>query len=263
MAAVRALQASRTFTRIALPLHSRTFSRIGIRAPQSLARVGPSTVRAFSVTARVQDAPANLVKALQNEITFEKEAGAEQPATPEFLEEFNKQGIWKIQDASGHDEVILTRQFNNETIRVIFSIADLESEQPEFEEEAAEGEEEEPVGAIFPLRCSITVTKPSGGALHFEGLIQDGAVVVQNISFYKDAALATGLSAEADWSRRGLYIGPQFDHLDVNVQEEFDEFLAERGIDQSLAVFLPEYAEYKEQKEYTDWLQSVKKFVEA
>jgi hypothetical protein len=27
---------------------------------------------------------------------FEKEAAAEQPATPEFLEEFNKQGIWKV-----------------------------------------------------------------------------------------------------------------------------------------------------------------------
>ena len=90
--------------------------------------------------------------------------------------------------------------------------------------------------------------QPSDGALHFEGLIQDGTVVVQNISFYKDAALATDLSADADWRRRGLYIGPQFDHLDVNVQEEFDEFLAERGIDQSLALFLPEYAEYKEQK---------------
>lgn len=45
------------------------------------------------------------------------------------------------------------------SVRVMFSIADLESEQPEFEEEAAEGEEEEPIGAIFPLRCSITVTK--------------------------------------------------------------------------------------------------------
>src|SRR5258706_13551563 len=55
MAAVRALQASRTFTRIALPVHSRTFSRIAVRAPQSLARVGPSSVRGFSVTARVQD----------------------------------------------------------------------------------------------------------------------------------------------------------------------------------------------------------------
>jgi hypothetical protein len=41
----------------------------------------------------------------------------------------------------------------------MFSIADLESEQPEFEEETPEGEEEEPVGALFPLRCSITVSK--------------------------------------------------------------------------------------------------------
>ena len=41
----------------------------------------------------------------------------------------------------------------------MFSIADLESEQPEFEEETAEGEEEEPIGNLFPLRCSITVTK--------------------------------------------------------------------------------------------------------
>lgn len=71
---------------------------------------------------------------------------------------------------------------------------------------------------------------------------------MQNISFYKDAALATDLSADADWRRRGLYIGPQFDHLDVNVQEEFDDFLAQRGVDQNLAMFLPEYAEYKEQK---------------
>jgi hypothetical protein len=55
MAAVRTLQASRAFSRVVLPVHSRTFSRIAARAPQVLARVGPSSVRAFSVTARVQD----------------------------------------------------------------------------------------------------------------------------------------------------------------------------------------------------------------
>lgn len=36
--------------------------------------------------------------------------------------------------------------------------------------------------------------------------------------------------------------------MDVSVQEEFEKFLAERGINDSLAVFIPEYAEYKEQK---------------
>lgn len=40
----------------------------------------------------------------------------------------------------------------------------------------------------------------------------------------------------------------QFDTLDVAVQEEFERFLQERGINESLAMFIPEYAEYKEQK---------------
>ncbi len=40
----------------------------------------------------------------------------------------------------------------------------------------------------------------------------------------------------------------QFDTLDVSLQDEFDKFLQERGINQTLAYFVPEYAEYKEQK---------------
>ena len=40
----------------------------------------------------------------------------------------------------------------------------------------------------------------------------------------------------------------QFDTLDVAVQDEFEKFLTERGINESLAYFIPEYAEWKEQK---------------
>lgn len=40
----------------------------------------------------------------------------------------------------------------------------------------------------------------------------------------------------------------QFDHLDTSVQEQFEQFLNERGINSSLALFIPTYAEYKEQK---------------
>jgi complement component 1 Q subcomponent-binding protein, mitochondrial len=36
--------------------------------------------------------------------------------------------------------------------------------------------------------------------------------------------------------------------LDVNVQEEFEKFLRERGIAEGLALFIPEFAEHKEQK---------------
>lgn len=46
----------------------------------------------------------------------------------------------------------------------------------------------------------------------------------------------------------GLSMIVQFDTLDVGVQEEFEKFLQERGINESLALFIPEYAEYKEQQ---------------
>lgn len=40
----------------------------------------------------------------------------------------------------------------------------------------------------------------------------------------------------------------QFETLDLGLQEEFEKFLQERGINDSLAFFVPEYAQHKEQK---------------
>ena len=34
----------------------------------------------------------------------------------------------------------------------------------------------------------------------------------------------------------------------MGVQDEFEKFLRERGIDENLALFVPEYSEFKEQK---------------
>ena len=97
-------------------------------------------------------------------------------------------------------------------------------------------------------------------------MVQEGLFVIENISFYADAKLGTEMTAEADWKRRGLYIGPQvrfkifvtpftilmrciqFETLDVGVQEEFIRYLQERGINDDLALFIPELTEYKEQK---------------
>ncbi len=81
--------------------------------------------------------------------------------------------------------------------------------------------------------------------------------------YYKDGKLADEQSAEADWQRRGLYIGPQFAELDEGLQNLFERYLEERGVDSALANFLPDYVEYKEQKEYTKWLQNMKAFVSA
>jgi complement component 1 Q subcomponent-binding protein len=40
----------------------------------------------------------------------------------------------------------------------------------------------------------------------------------------------------------------QFEGLDLNLQESFEAFIRERGVDEQLAAFVPEYAQWKEQR---------------
>ncbi|TIB05138.1 hypothetical protein E3P96_01389 [Wallemia ichthyophaga] len=184
-----------------------------------------------------------LTAQLSNEIKFETESAS--PEEPEWVRVFNEEKIWSIEDKAGSDEIVLSRQFGNEFIRVLFSISDLE------QDESAAGQAEEPVDEVpaYSVRMSVSVTKPDSGALTVDCVSQNESILIDNISFYKDSKLATQLTADADWERRGLYIGPVFEHLDLDVQGEFQNYLAERGIDERLATFVPEYAVYKEQKE--------------
>jgi hypothetical protein len=129
----------------------------------------------------------------------------------------------------------------------MFTISDYENAEPTFDEEADTEDEQDP-GALFPIRTSISITKPTGGALSIEAQVQDGIFSIETVSYYKDAKLANDLTADSDYKRRGTYVGPQFEHLDINLQEGFEAFLAERGIDESLALLIPEFAEWKEQR---------------
>ncbi|KIJ14700.1 hypothetical protein PAXINDRAFT_169605 [Paxillus involutus ATCC 200175] len=250
---------------------SRAVARPALRsAPLRLSVVAPrvalSSTRAFSITSsRFSEGSSDVLfsQKLAEELKYEKE-GAVAETEPEFLKTFKEQGLWTIQDVEGNDEVTLSRKFGNENIRVMFSIADIQNvEEPEYEQEEGESEESDPAQS-YPIRVSFSITKSNAkGSINVDTMCQEGAFVVDNISFYPDAQLGTELTAEADWKRRGLYIGPQFDTLDVTVQEEFEKFLQERGINENLAMLIPEYSEYKEQKEYIRWLENVKNFVDA
>ncbi|KAF9446044.1 mitochondrial glycoprotein [Macrolepiota fuliginosa MF-IS2] len=166
-----------------------------------------------------------------------------------------------IEDVAGHDEITLSRKFGNENLRLIFSIADIHPVEEDYASEEGEGDEAEPT--VYPVRASLSITKSNGpGALNVDMVVQEGQFIVDNISFYDDAQLGTELTAEADWKRRGLYIGPQFDTLDVAVQDEFENFLRERGVNEAVANFIPQFSEFKEQKEYVKWLGRVKSFVD-
>ncbi|KIJ62193.1 hypothetical protein HYDPIDRAFT_158469 [Hydnomerulius pinastri MD-312] len=263
-----ALRALRQLTTVS----SRAVARPALRnAPlrlsvQAAPRVALSATRAFSISsARFSEGSSDVLfsQKLAEELKYEKE-GAVETTEPEFLKAFKEQGLWTIEDTLGNDEVTLTRKFGNENIRVMFSIADIQNaEEPEFEQEEEDSAESESV-QTYPVRVSFSITKNNAkGSLNVDSMCQEGAFLVDNISYYPDAQLGTELTADADWKRRGLYIGPQFDTLDVAVQEEFEKFLQERGINENLAMFIPEYSEFKEQKEYVRWLENVKNFVDA
>jgi complement component 1 Q subcomponent-binding protein len=128
------------------------------------------------------------------------------------------------------------------------------------EQDGEDGEEQEP---SFPARVNIIVEKPGKGALAVESVVQDGMVVIDNVYYYTDASHAYAKSAEKVHERQDLYVGPPFSNLDEDLQVLLERYLDERGINAALAIFVPDYIDMKEQKEYLRWLENVKGFVEA
>lgn len=179
------------------------------------------------------------------------------------------------------DESVLT--FLLDSIRVTFSIADLNAMDPEsdqYQDRAMEDEddmsatkqtEEEPLDdgegndedASFPARVNVVIEKSGKGALQVEAVAQDGQIVIDNVYYYVDAAMAEAKTAEVAHARQSKYVGPPFGNLDEELQVLLERYLDERGVNGALALFVPDYIDMKEQREYLRWLNSVKGFVSA
>ncbi|KAI9723685.1 MAG: hypothetical protein M1812_000985 [Candelaria pacifica] len=260
-----------------------------------------------------------LVAKFESELQMEKEMRDTDEA-PVSIKDFLENSPFKIQDTPGQEEVVLTRQFGDESIRIAFTIADLNTldsesdrgfddpalqdedasdipeegqsggantkgsvnqgrtkggninvapedsiapaDRPELEtdESSAEEGDQEP---SFPARLNVTVNKAGQGALQIETVAQDGMIVIDNVYYYPNPELADAKSAEKDWQKRGMYTGPPFGNLDEDLQVLLEGYLDERGVNTALALFVPDYIDFKEQREYLRWLSNVKSFVEA
>ena len=70
-------------------------------------------------------------------------------------------------------------------------------------------------------------------------------------------------NATDDELREGdLYTGPEFEDLDLEVQEAFYNALGDIGVDDDFADGVAWLAEAKDQSEYVRWLENVKEFME-
>ena len=108
----------------------------------------------------------------------------------------------------------------------------------------------------FPARINVMIEKSGKGTLQIETTAQDGEIAIDNVYYFKKAELADAKTAELDWKRRNLYEGPPFGNLDEDLQVLLERYLDERGVNTALALWVPEYIDFKEQKEYLNWLSS-------
>ncbi|KAK7529947.1 regulatory protein-like protein suaprga1 [Phyllosticta citribraziliensis] len=297
----------RTFARAAPRSISRlaTASRLQLSAVARTAAwrsaVAPR-LAAFTTSTRKNDTQTLIAK-LENEYSIEENV-PEPEAYSDTLKDFIENSPFELVDKDGSEDVVLTRKFNNETITVRFTTADInefpEEEQPNpFEDQALEDEfdgqsggantkgsvnkgrtsggnvkvepeeegeydEGQEEGTTFPAHLNITITKDGQkGALVIDALAEHSAIEISNMFYFPDAKMADPKDPQTDFSRRGIYPGPAFGQLDEDLQLLLDEYLAERGVDATLAIFIPEYIDFKEQKEYLRWLKNVKDFVAA
>lgn len=131
--------------------------------------------------------------------------------------------------------------------------ADQTNDESPGAEDANSEEDPEPA---FPSRINVTIEKTGKGALRIDATAEDGQISVHNVLFYPKSELASAETAELDWSASELYSGPPFGNLDQDLQLLLERYLDERGINTELALWIPDYIDFKEQREYVNWLSS-------
>ncbi|KAM0338534.1 hypothetical protein ACHAPU_011294 [Fusarium lateritium] len=243
---------------------------------------------AFSTTVfrKAAEADGELLAKLESEIKIEEDMKASEQ-DPASIKDFLNNSAFELIDTPGQEVVKLTRTYGEEKITISFSIADITNYDPYAEENALEEEAFEEEGSqrsarnseeideeidedaeeenAAPINLSIVVEKPgkAAGALNIDATAQDGQIVVENLFYYDDAKVAKVESPDAAQKRADVYPGPPFGSLDDDLQVLMERFLEERGITQALAVFVPDYVDVKEQREYTRWLSNVKAFIDV
>lgn len=248
----------------------------------------------------IRECDEELSAKIESEIQVEEDmkANEQQPAS---VKDFLENTEYKLQDTPGQETVKLTRSICDEKITVSFSIADLTNYDPYSQDKAladeddsdpelqnnnrqigspsagggrpapAEEDLEEDLDENLseetnpPINVSIVIEKPgkAKSAISVEASAENGKIIVGNVFFYDDAKIPRLETHEAVQKRSDAYPGPPFGSLDEDLQVLMERYLEERGITKSMAIFITDYVEVKEQKEYLRWLNNLKNFVDA
>ena len=149
----------------------------------------------------------------------------------------------------------LLRTFKNESIDIIFNCQDEadfndeggeSSDSDSDSDEEDEKEDEDPYGINFKM----IITKPGGEKMILQCAAFD-KIQIDGMRYVSPEKLVADTT---------LYAGPVFDHLDAELKKALYAYVADRAIDDDLALFITAYSREKEQNEYAHWLKQLADF---
>lgn len=173
---------------------------------------------------------------------------AEETDEHDDMEDAPENFPFKIEDNPGQQTVILTREYQGETITVEVSMPDIVTG-----EENENDDDEQGGGSESSIPLLVSVAKKNGPLLEFSCTAFPDEITIDGLSL-KNPEVSDEQIA---------YEGPDFSDLDENLQKAFHKYLEIRGIKPSTTNFLHEYMINKDSKEYLRWLNNLKRFVEA
>ncbi|KAG6972240.1 hypothetical protein JG688_00004074 [Phytophthora aleatoria] len=204
---------------------------------------------------------ASLVNVLKREIEEEKANCFEEQELENLRLKVEK--VFSLQETPGCMDVVLQGTVGADSIKIKFNAQDtVELEEDEdYDDEDEEDEsnesgddeefEEEEEDELPGIRFTADITRDNKG-MQFD-CVASSNLTVERLRYLKDFA------KEAE--DETLYFGPNFIDLELDAQDKFYEYLAERNIDDELAQFITQFADYKEQREYLAFLEDTETFV--
>lgn len=220
------------FRTIAIRHATRQLSSVSIRRASAqlcgIARVAAAT-RCVS--------HSGLSNATQNQLREEQDRSDKSPQ-PEIP------NGWAVSHVAGSSVFRLTKQFGDEELEIRCAL-------PEASGEAQN------TGSMNNVVLLVTKGVET---MRFGLSIENQELVLDSVSHCNDAAILKNDSSEGLLKQKRLYNGPLIHELDQEIVDEFLSYLDARGVTDELAVFITDFAFWKEQQEYEAWLASISKF---
>ncbi|CAB4493865.1 mitochondrial glyco protein [Rhizophagus irregularis] len=202
---------------------------------------------------------------------------------------------WELFDKRTLNEVYMTREYNNEKIRVLFNIIPLEyyekAEEEDEDEEEDEEDEDEDEDEIEERKVDKS-TIPPATIIPEEDKDEEDLIDSSDEEFEEQSPEKTlrcaitiekkdkGVLAFEALAREGRFLienvsfyealqtnhtksAIPFPNLSANFRHLFTKYLEYRGINEELSQYILRYSTHKENQEYIIWLENVKKFIDS